>query len=57
VVADHFVGGVRELGLADDAVGFVRDERNRGLLPPAVADRAAAIAQEIIAGRIEVPKE
>ncbi len=55
VVAGRYAGGLRELGLADDGVGFVADANNQVLLPPEVAQRARAIAQQIIAGEIVVP--
>ncbi len=57
VVEGRFVGGVRELGLAEGGVGFVADARNAHLLPADVVARARAIAADIVAGRIEVPAE
>ena len=55
IIAHKFQGGLKELGLADDGVMFVADERNRSLLPPEVVQRARAIAADIVAGKIEVP--
>ena len=55
VIAHRFAGGARELGLAEHGVGFVADERNRDLLPAAVVQRATALRDEIIAGKIAVP--
>ena len=57
VVEERFTGGMIELGLAEGAIGFVSDERNRHLLPPDVVARARLIADDIIAGRIRVPFE
>lgn len=57
VVAGRFHGGLRELGLAEDGVGFVADDHNRHLLPPPVVARARALAAEVVAGRIEVPSQ
>jgi len=57
VAERRFEGGLRELGLADDGVGFVADERNRRLLPPEVVAEARRLAAEIVAGRIEVPSQ
>ncbi|MBK9037342.1 MAG: BMP family ABC transporter substrate-binding protein [Myxococcales bacterium] len=57
VVAGRFHGGVRELGLADDGVGFVANRDNASLLTPDVAARARAIAAEVIAGQIVVPSQ
>ena len=55
VVEGRFAGGIRELGLAEGAVGFVSDARNADRLPADVVARARAIAADIVAGRIEVP--
>jgi basic membrane protein A len=55
VIDGSFHGGLHELGLAEDGVGFVGDDP--ALLPPAVAARAREIEREIIAGRIQVPSE
>ena len=55
VIEHRFRGGLHELGLAEDGVGFVSDERNRHLLPPDVVARVRKIAEDIIAGRIQVP--
>ncbi|MEJ7601658.1 MAG: BMP family ABC transporter substrate-binding protein [Kofleriaceae bacterium] len=55
VIEHRFHGGLHELGLAEDGVGFVSDERNRHLLPPDVVTRVRRIAKEIIAGTIKVP--
>jgi basic membrane protein A len=57
VVEGRFRGGLHELGLAEDGVGFVADDRNAELLPPAVVARARAIAADIVAGRIRVPAQ
>jgi basic membrane protein A and related proteins len=56
VAEGRFRGGeLRELGLADGAIGFVADDRNADRLPADVVDRARAIAADIVAGRIQVP--
>jgi len=55
VIEHRFRGGMHELGLADDGVTFVADERNRHLLPPDVVQRVRAIGLEIQAGKITVP--
>ena len=57
VIAHRFRGGVHELGLAEDGVGFVSDERNRRLLPREVVERVNELGAEIIAGKIVVPFE
>jgi basic membrane protein A len=56
IIAGKFKGGIHELGLAEHGVGFVSDERNRKLVPPEVVDRVNALAQDIIAGKIQVPE-
>jgi basic membrane protein A and related proteins len=56
VIAGRFRGGMHELGLAENGVTFVADERNQGrLLPLEVVQRVKAIRDEIIAGAIVVP--
>lgn len=55
VVQGRFEGGVVELGLAEDGVGFVYDDDNRHLLPARVVDRVRDLERAIIAGEIEVP--
>jgi basic membrane protein A len=55
VIAKRFQGGLHELGLAEHGVTFVADERNATLLPLDVVQRAKAIADEIVAGKIQVP--
>lgn len=55
LIAHRFVGGVRELGLADNGVGFVSDDHNRDLLPLEVVQRVKALRDQIIAGTIHVP--
>ncbi len=57
VIAHRFRGGVHELGLAEDGVGFISDERNRSLLPLDVVQRVKKLGAEIIAGKIRVPSE
>ena len=52
-----FEGGIHELGLKEDGVGFVADERNRFLLPIDVVKKAKQLGDEIIAGKIQVPAE
>jgi basic membrane protein A len=55
VAAGRFRGGIRELGLADDGVGFVANADNAALLPAPIVARARAVIADIIAGRLEVP--
>ena len=55
IIAHKFQGGLHELGLAEDGVGFVADERNRNLLPIDVVERARRLGDEIVAGKIVVP--
>ncbi len=53
----RFRGGIHELGLAEDGVGFVSDERNRNLLPIDIVQRVKKLGDEIVAGKIKVPFE
>ena len=55
LVAGEFVGGVRELGLAEGGVTFVYDDNNARLLSAEVVARVRALAEEITAGKIVVP--
>ncbi len=58
VIDGTFKGGLHELGLAEHGVTFVADERNQGrLLPLDVVQRAKALGEEIIAGKIVVPEK
>ncbi len=57
VVAGTFEGGLRELGLAEDGVGFVANPDNARLLPADVVTRARALAADVVAGRIQVPSQ
>lgn len=50
-----FAGGVHEFGLAENGVGYVYDDNNRGLIPDSVHARLEELRAEIIAGRISVP--
>jgi basic membrane protein A len=55
VIANRFHGGLVELGLKEHGVTFVSDERNAKLLPLDVVQKARTIADEIVAGKIQVP--
>jgi len=55
LAAGKFAGGLHELGLADDGVGFVADERNQHLLPLEVVTKVNKLREQIIAGKIVVP--
>ncbi len=50
-------GGVRELGLKEDGVRIVRDDRNRGVFPDAVYARVEALRDSVIQGWITVPRQ
>jgi basic membrane protein A len=51
----RFKGGIYQLGLKENGVGYVYDEHNRALIPDAVHARLEQLKQEIIAGKIKVP--
>jgi basic membrane protein A len=46
--------GTSNLGLANGAVGWALDDNNRALVTPAMEQRVNRVAQDIIAGRIQV---
>jgi len=55
-VQDHsFKGGIYSFGLKEGGVGYIYDDRNRGLIPDSARARVEELKQEIIAGRIKVP--
>jgi basic membrane protein A len=56
LVKEHrFRGGIYQLGLADNGVGYVYDANNRALVPDSVRARVEQLRREIIAGQITVP--
>jgi basic membrane protein A and related proteins len=50
-----FRGGIYELGLAENGVGYVYDAHNSMLIPPTIQTRLDSIRQGIIRGSIRVP--
>jgi basic membrane protein A len=52
----RFRGGVVSQGLAEGAIGWVVDQRNRPLIPDDVYNRVETLRQAIIAGLIQVPR-
>jgi len=58
VIDNKFTGGVHELGLAEHGVSFIANEHNvPRLLPLEVVQKAKALGEEIVAGKIVVPYE
>ena len=53
----RFRGGLRELGLAEDGLGFVANEHNAALLPIDVVTKARALREQIIRGEIRPPEQ
>ncbi len=50
-----FQGGIYSYGLKEKGVGYIYDDNNRALIPPAVRARLLQIEADIVAGRIRVP--
>src|SRR5687767_11762338 len=50
-----FKGGVYQLGLKQQGVGYIFDEHNRALIPDSIRARVEALRTEIVEGRITVP--
>src|SRR5688572_23922357 len=50
-----FKGGIFQLGLREQGVGYIYDDNNRALIPDDIRARLEALREEIIAGRITVP--
>ena len=57
IIAHEFVGGVHELGLKEDGVGFISNDQNRNLLPLDVVQKVKLLGDQIIAGTIQVPAQ
>ena len=53
--AGNLMAGVRSLGLAEDNVGYMLAEGNRGLLSDELLEKVEALKVAIIAGEITVP--
>lgn len=52
---NRWQGGVQHLGLADNGVTWVYDDRNKPLIPDAAKARVDALQADIVAGKIVVP--
>jgi basic membrane protein A and related proteins len=50
-----FTSGKKVFGLAEKGVGIVYDENNKSLIPDDVRAKVAALEQDIIGGKIQVP--
>lgn len=57
ITKGKFRGGLHELGLAEDGVAFIAEDKNRHLLPIEVVAQVNKLRDDIIAGRIEVPSQ
>jgi basic membrane protein A len=55
LAAGAWHGGVRELGLAEDGVGYVFDDHNAKWIPEPVHQKVEELRRAIIAGTIQVP--
>jgi basic membrane protein A and related proteins len=55
VVNGKFQPGIRVFGLAEEGVGYVRDDENADLLPASVGEQVDALRTRVVAGEIEVP--
>lgn len=54
---NKFNNGVTTFGLSDNGVGFVYDENNKELIPPATKQKLDSIRSEILQGKIKVSTE
>ena len=54
VVDGNFEGGVQNLGLAEDGVGYAVDEYNEALVPQEVIDQLEATREQIVSGEVVV---
>ncbi len=55
--AGRVQAGAKVLGLAENGVGWVYDDRNQSLIPDAVKARVDSLGAQIVAGRIAVPSQ
>jgi basic membrane protein A len=55
LLAGRWQGGIRELGLKEDGVGWVYDDHNQALIPERVKAQVDSLKAEIVAGKIVVP--
>ena len=54
VVNGNFTGGVQNLGLAENGVGYAVDKYNKALIPQTVIGKLEATRQQIVDGKITV---
>ncbi len=57
LVEKRFSGGIHEFGLKEGGLSYSMDEYNEALIPSGMIAIVDSLAREIIAGRIQVPKE
>jgi basic membrane protein A len=57
VVAGHFTGGMRQLGLAEEGIDYVHEGPHAAGLSKEVIDKVEGLRQDVIAGRVNVPFE
>jgi len=56
LVKEHrFKGGIYQLGLGQNGVGYVYNAENRKLIPDSVRSRVESLKQQIVDGQITVP--
>lgn len=53
----QFEGGIKQLGLKDNGVGYIYDENNRFLISPDIISRVEELKRKIIDGEIEIQLE
>jgi len=54
-ITGNFSGGLKTFGLKEKGVGWVYNDRNKKMIPPAVHDRVLALQTKIIDGELKVP--
>jgi len=52
---NRFAGGIREMGLEDEALDYVYDEQNRIWITDEIRSRVESLREEILAKRVSVP--
>lgn len=55
-VEGRFSGGIKSLGLKENGVGFVYNDKNKGLIPKDIYNKAISLRQKIEKGEVVMPR-
>ncbi len=54
-LSGDFKGGIMNLGLKENGLGYVYDDNNKAVIPIAVIEQIEELKKDIIAGKIKIP--